>query len=158
MVSYLFTTFELIPSILLGASLVIFGGGFGAFIGAVIGATIGVAIRMRSQRQLAREWFVQPSAEPSSVPQSAEPPFVQINLSQRDVEEMIQYFKKEKELNIIEGIITSQCLNRTITKKSLLTLQKNYDAQMDQQTLLLKQWRDRGLLDELRKMERFMKY
>ena len=127
-----------------------FGATIGVAIGAAIGAAIGLAIKVPSAQQSAPP-LVQPLVQPSA------PPLVHIYLSKTDLDEMIAYLNKEKKLDEIGTIITNQCRNRTMKHSNLHKLQKTYNDLFNQQIALLKQWKDRGLLDEFRKLTELIK-
>jgi hypothetical protein len=148
-------TFGIIFGIAIGTA---FGAAFGAGIGAAFGATIGVAIGAAIGAAIGLAIKV-PSAQQSVEPlvQPSAPPLVHIYLSKTDLDEMIAYLKKEKELDEMGMIITNQCRKRTMTRSNLDKLQQTYNDQFDQQTALLKQWIDRGLLDEFRKLTGLIK-
>ena len=135
-----------------------FGATIGVAIGAAIGAAIGLAIKVPSAQQSAPP-LVQPLVQPSAPPlvQPSAPPLVHIYLSNTDLDEMIAYLNKEKELDEIGTIITNQCRNRTMKHSNLHKLQKTYNDLFNQQIALLKQWKDRGLLDEFRKLTELIK-
>ena len=130
------------------------GVAIGAAIGAALGAAIGLAINVQSAQPSAQP-LVQPSTQLSVQP--SVPPLVHFYLSKTDIDEMIKYLNKQKELDKIDKIITNQCRKRTMKRDDLLELQKTYIEQFDQQTALLVQWKDRGLLEEFRKLTNLIK-
>ena len=57
----------------------------------------------------------------------------------------------------MDKIITNQCRKRTMTRSNLIKIQETYIKEFDQQTALLVQWKDRGLLEEFRKLTNLIK-
>ena len=122
----------------------------GAAIGAALGAAIGFAINVQSAQPSAHQ-STQLSVQPSA------PPLVHFYLSKTDIDEMIKYLNKQQELDKMDKIITNQCRKRTMTRSNLIKIQETYIKEFDQQTALLVQWKDRGLLEEFRKLTNLIK-